>query len=187
MIFGQRRRVAHAALICRQGGVVAYPTESVYGLGCDPLNPEALGVLYDIKQRPRDKGVIIIADSVHPLNSLVRLPAGKLGKALMDSWPGPTTWVLPAGNSAPTWLQIGGKIAVRVTDHPVAAALARACGGIVVSTSANRAGHPPARSALKTRMLFGSLLDYVVPGPTGRRARPSGIRDGATGEWLRRP
>ena len=87
----------------------------------------------------------------------------------------------------PPWLVTNGTIAVRVTDHPIATALAEAAGGLIVSTSANRAGHPPARTALMVRRLFGVSLDFVVPGKTGSRARPSGIRNGVTGEWLRRP
>ena len=188
MTFAARRRIAHAAEVVRAGGVVAYPTEAVYGLGCLPDDPVAVQRLLDLKARPGSKGFIVIAPSVEPLLGLVALPDGTMGDTIMSSWPGPVTWVLPARVTTPPWLTGGREtLAVRVTAHPIAAELASACGGLLVSTSANRSGHPPLRSALRLRCVLGSAVDYVLPGPLGNADKPSAIRDGKTGAWLRNP
>ncbi|MDN5848900.1 MAG: Sua5/YciO/YrdC/YwlC family protein, partial [Nitrococcus sp.] len=102
------------------------------------------------------------------------------------SWPGPVTWVLPAAAEVPAWLTGNREtIAVRVTAHPIAAALCRAFGGALVSTSANRSGSVPARTALRTRLLFGPRLDAVVPGRVGALDRPTRIIDVRSGAVLR--
>lgn len=168
-------------------GVVAYPTEAVWGLGCEPLNRHAFARLATLKNRPLNKGVILIASEFAQLESyLASLPKAKLKPAL-DSWPGPNTWLMPVAAWVPEYLT-GGRdtLAVRVTAHPVAATLCRAYGGPIVSTSANISGRPPARSALQVRRMFGSRLDYLLPGETGGLARPTVIRDVVSGEVLRR-
>lgn len=178
--------IANAARQVRAGGVIAYPTEAIYGLGCDPDDGAAVLRLLDIKQRSLDKGLILIAAHFAALQPYLA-PINKAQlKKLQRSWPGPVTWVLPAHPAAPFWLR--GKhssLAVRVTAHPIAAALCDACGGVLVSTSANISNRPPARSVLAVRRRFGTCLDYIVNGPLGGRGKPTPIYDAVSGRVLR--
>ena len=176
------RRAAHAL---RDGAVVAYPTEAVYGLGCDPLNRDAVYRLLAIKQRPVAKGLILIAADPAQLRPFVEPATAEIQQRLDTTWPGPVTWLLPARPETPRWLRgRHDSIAVRVTAHPLAAALCTAFGGPLVSTSANTSGHPPARTALQVRLRCPGI-DHIVCGATGGAARPSSIRDALTGRELR--
>lgn len=170
----------------RAGGVIAYPTEAVWGLGCDPLNAHAVAQLRALKRRRRDRGLILIASSfAQVLPLMAPLPAPRLAE-IQASWPGPVTWIVPAAMSVPHWVRgPGDTVAIRVTAHPVAAALCYVFGGPIVSSSANLSGHPPARSALAVRRQFGRQLDAILCGPLGGRKRPSQIRDALTGKVIR--
>ena len=161
-----------ATQLLHQGGVIAYPTESVFGLGCDPMNRTAVMRLLAIKQRPVEKGVILIADDFERL--------------VLNQWPGPFTWLLPAAEGVPNWLTGAHEsLAMRVTAHPIAAALCRAAGMPLVSTSANVSHRPPARSALQASIRCGGEIDLIIHGDTGGLARPTPIRDALSGETLR--
>jgi len=181
-------RTAAAAL--RAGGVVAYPTEAVYGLGCDPRQAAALARLLALKQRPAERGLILIASEFDQLAPfLAPLDAAREARCAA-TWPGPVTWAWPAAPDLPAALTGGrGTLAVRVTAHPVAAALCRAFGGALVSTSANPHGSPPARDADAVRTAFGAAfgaaLDAVLDGPCGGAVGPTEIRDALTGAVLR--
>lgn len=169
----------------RRGGLIAYPTESCYGLGCDPRNPRALRHLIRLKGRSAAKGLLLIADHFRRLQPFVRrLDPADLAR-LRRSWPGPVTWVVPASATCPPLLT-GGRptIAVRVTAHPAAAHLCRSLGMALVSTSANKSGHKPARSAAECRRIFGAAV-RVIAGRIGQRRRPSTLVDLATGTVLR--
>lgn len=172
--------------VLQAGGIVAYPTEAVYGLGCDPLNPHAVMRLLNIKQRPWQKGMILIAAEWQQLSPfLLPLTAQSMTK-LGASWPGPVTWLLPARPEVPYWLRgEHSTLAVRVTAHPLAAALCTAFGGPVVSTSANLAGHEPARSALRVQRELGGRVDYILHGELGKLAQPTEIRDAKSGRVIR--
>ncbi|HSR55371.1 MAG TPA: Sua5/YciO/YrdC/YwlC family protein [Alphaproteobacteria bacterium] len=175
-----------AARILAAGGVVAYPTEGVFGLGCDPQNAAAVLRVLRIKDRPVGKGLILIAGDRAQLSGYV-CPDPVMEQRIAPTWPGAVTWLLPAGPLARSWLT-GGRmlLAVRVSAHPVAAALCRAFGAPVVSTSANLTGQRPAKSALAVRKSLRSRgLDYLVPGDTGNQAGPTEIRDARSGEVLR--
>lgn len=167
--------------------MVAYPTEGVFGLGCDPQNAAAVLRVLAIKDRPVQKGLILIASDRAQLSAYV-CPDPEMEQRIAATWPGPVTWLLPAGPLAHPWLTGGGnRLAVRVTDHPVAAALCRAFGAPIVSTSANLSGRPPAKSALAVRKwLRARGFDYLVPGGTGTQSGPTEIRDGRSGAVLRR-
>ncbi|MCP4044119.1 MAG: tRNA threonylcarbamoyladenosine biosynthesis protein RimN [Gammaproteobacteria bacterium] len=168
------------------GGVIAYPTEAVYGLGCDPFNREAISRLLDLKRRDMAKGLILIASDIRQVADLVRIPSGSARERIVSSWPGFTTWVLPVRADIPYWLTgEHGTLAVRVTAHRTAAALCREFGGPLVSTSANPSRLPPAGNRTTLRRYFGPALDYIVPGSLGGETRPSEIRDAASGERLR--
>ncbi len=170
----------------RQGGVIAYPTEAVYGLGCDPLDPDAVQRLLTLKQRPADKGLILIASHWEQLTPYLLPLNTTQQRHIFNSWPGPHTWVLPCQPETPFWLRgRHDSLAVRITAHPVAAALCNAWGGALISTSANRNGRPPARSRLRVQQQFGDQLDYRLPGALGDLVRPTPIHDGVTGAILR--
>ncbi|MFQ5635616.1 MAG: L-threonylcarbamoyladenylate synthase [Gammaproteobacteria bacterium] len=177
-------KIRQAALVVDSGGIVAYPTEAVYGLGCDPGDHDAVRRILSLKRRREAAGLILIAADAHQLDGWIE-PDGAERKRMAGANEG-VTWVVTAGCAAPRWITGGREtVAVRVTRHPLAATLCRAAGMPLVSTSANRRGHAPARDALAARRMFGPDLDFVLAGPTGGRARPSEIRDARTGALLR--
>lgn len=168
------------------GGIVACPTEAVWGLSCDPLNRSACLRLLDIKQRDWRKGLILVTAHFDDLPMFVELPSNSAMKRATATWPGPATWIFPASPDAPPWLtgEHDG-IAVRVTAHPLLRALCSRFGPLV-STSANRSGREPARSVAEVRMQLGGDVDMIVPGALGGLAKPTTIRDVQTGHILRR-
>ena len=178
--------VSEAAERLRAGRVIAYPTEAVYGLGCDPMRESAvLGVLA-LKARKPEAGLILLADRYERFLPFVSgVEAGLLATA-RTTWPGPVTWLFPRAESVPDWLAGNHPtIALRVSAHPVCRALCAAFGGAIVSTSANPAGEPPARSPEAVTDYFGDRIAGVVGGALGGLRRPSEIRDLATGRVLR--
>lgn len=184
---GLRHRLRLAARWLRKGGVVAYPTEAVYGLGCDPRDRDATRRILTLKQRPESKGLILIAADFGQLAPFVEPLEPDRMAAILATWPGPHTWLLPARPETPSWLRGEHRtLAVRVTAHPLAAALCQAAGSALVSTSANRSRQHPARTALEVRLRLGETRDYyLLAGPCGGRAQCSSIRDGRTGQVLR--
>jgi L-threonylcarbamoyladenylate synthase len=181
-----RLAIHRAARIVRAGGIVAYPTEAVFGLGCRPDDRAAVLRLLAIKRRSWRKGLILIAANVEQLEPYVMLPGEPARTAVLASWPGPNTWILDARRGAPRWISGGrASIAVRVTAHPLARELCRTAGGALVSTSANRSRRPPHVSLLRLRRDLGGSVDYVLAGPLGSERRPTRIRDARTGGTLR--
>lgn len=179
-------QLRRAVRTLRSGGVIAYPTEAVWGLGCDPLNGAAITRLLQIKHRPIGKGVILIAHELAALKPFLARLDESLERRVRATWPGPVTWLLPAAPSVPHW--ISGRrdtVAVRVTAHPLARALCASFGRPLVSTSANLADRRPARNAQQVRAYFGSRLDALLPGDTGSLARPTAIRDARTERVVR--
>ncbi len=168
-----------------RGGVIAYPTESCYGLGCDPRNPRAVARVLALKGRPAAKGLILIADRFERLAGLVAPPTPAQRALTASTWPGPHTWLMPAGRHTPKWLKgRHSTLAVRVTAHPEAAGLCRALGMALVSTSANRSGQKALKTARECRRVFGHGA-MVIDGAIGKRRRPSTIQDLVTGKVLR--
>ena len=179
-----RLRAALKAL--RAGGVVACPTEAVWGLSCDPDNPRAVQRLLSLKDRPVSKGLILVAASESQLGFLLHDLSDSERSLLAASWPGPSTWLLPHRERVPGWVSGDhDTVAVRVSAHPVVSALCKVWGGPLVSTSANPGGARPARSLFQVRRYFNDALDAIVPGALGDQARPTGIRNLATGEIIR--
>ena len=179
-------RIQRAAQTLHRGGVIAYPTEAVWGLGCDPFCQPAVDRILAMKRRERTMGLILIASAIEQLEPyLVGLDAAQR-QQLADSWPGPNTWLIPNNGVAPEWIT-GGRatLAARVTNHPLSAALCKAFGGPLVSTSANPHGLPPARSAMKLNCYFYGMVDDCLPGLVGQSAKPSTIRNLLSGETIR--
>lgn len=168
----------------RTGGIVAYPTEAVYGLGCDPFNQEAVRQLQELKRRPSGKGVILLASDFSQIAPCLELTPA-MRDHMLASWPGPVTWVAPASPAVPDWLSVAGGVAVRVTAHPLAGALCRAFGGPLVSTSANPSSQRPARDPLTVLRYFADSAVLILHGTTGGEQRPSAIYDAASGARYR--
>ena len=169
----------------KQGGVIAYPTESCYGLGCDPMNRGAVEKILRLKGRGAAKGLILIAANRNQLRPYAARAAIEAAWH-KGRWPGPVTWVLPAAKTCPDWLT-GGRatVAVRITAHPGAAALCKQAGMALVSTSANKSGASPARTAAQCEVVFGKRV-RVLEGEIGARQRPSTLIDLASGKVLRK-
>ncbi len=179
-------RLRRARRVLSRGGIIAYPTEAVWGLGCDPWNRAAVGRLIDLKGRHAAQGIILVAAEPGQVDSLVEWPGGEQRQRVKESWPGFVTWILRARPTVPDLIS-GGRttVAVRISAHPVVRELCLAFGAPLVSTSANPHGARPARSALAVRRYFPTGLDLIVHGRLGGEARPSPIRDAATGAYLR--
>ncbi|MBT3308149.1 MAG: tRNA threonylcarbamoyladenosine biosynthesis protein RimN [Gammaproteobacteria bacterium] len=168
------------------GGVFAYPTESVYGLGCDPANEEAVLRLLRLKQRDPAKGLILIASDGEQLEPWIALRHSQDLKKISQQQSRPTTWLVPASKQAPWWITGEHKrIAVRITHFAPVVQLCETVDGALVSTSANRAGHPAQRSGVMVKKAFGNQLDTILWGGTGGVAQPSEIRDLYSGEVVR--
>lgn len=177
-----------AAQSLRAGQVLAYPTEAVWGLGCDPFNQQAVEHILRLKQRPVEKGVILIAAHVAQVERyLVGLTAEQY-QTVLASWQpdqGANTWLVPLTPEIPRWISgAHDRVAIRVSQHPVVRALCLAYGGAIVSTSANPAGAEAARTAAQVQAYFADQVPCVI-GEVGQLARPSVIRDAISGQLLR--
>lgn len=158
--------VQEAAEVLRRGGVVAYPSETVWGLAALPDSLPALERLYALKGRAADKPVQLSCEDLQAAQRFAR-PSAAL-TALARLWPGPLTVVTPALASCPPRLAPQGQVGLRVPDHPVAQALLRRCGGVLATTSCNRSGEPPATSWQAAAA--GGLGDFTLPGSGGPAA-----------------
>ena len=178
--------IREAVRILSSGGVIAYPTETVYGLGCDPFNAAAVLHLLALKQRSLEHGVILIASDFTQLEPLLLPLDATVRRRVSNPGTPPVPWLFPCLPDTPAWLTGNhDKLAVRVTSNPVAIALCTHWGGPLVSTSANLHGRPPATSALAVRKAFDNKLDYILHGATGATNKPSSLRDGISGAILR--
>lgn len=175
-----------ARQIFTAGGLIAYPTEAVFGVGCDPFNADAVQHLLAIKQRDWRKGLIVLADSFAAVSRLCEPLNGAQWELLHDSWPGPITYLLPANGNVPHWVRgTSAKIAVRYSAHPLAQALCSAVGGLLISTSLNVAGQPPVRSTLQAQKQWRDAVDLIIPGEVGGQKNPTQIKDLISGECIR--
>jgi len=168
------------------GGIIAYPTEAVYGIGCDPFNSEACHKILTLKQRSQSKGVILIASDWEQIEPLVACIDTQRLKEIQKTWPGPYTWIFPRTQLVPDW--ISGEhdtIAVRVTAHPIVSRLCKQYGKPIVSTSANIGGQMPAKDNLEVFRIFGEAIDYILPGRVGDLQKPTEIRNAINNQILR--
>ena len=179
----------HAVVdVVLQGGVIAYPTEAVYGLGCDPDNDDAIEKLLELKQRPWQKGLILVASDFSQLKPYIdesQLSAEQLQRAF-DKWPGPFTFIMPIKPNL-SRLLCGqfNSLAVRVSNHPDVQVLCQALGKPIVSTSANLTGQEPAMTAAEVIQQFDGKIDALVTGELGSELKPSTIIDAISGKILR--
>jgi len=175
-----------AAAHIARGQLIAYPTEAVYGIGCDPQNLSALKAVLDLKARDKSKGFIIVAANFAQLSPYIQPPTNIEKQRLDDAWPGPVTFVVRANPQLPSILT-GGRdtLAVRVSSHPVVKELCTACGHALISTSANLSNKPALTSATLVWNEFGTLLAGVVDGSLGNLASATPIFSLASGEQLR--
>ena len=183
----QKPDVLKATEVISTGGIIAYPTEAVWGLGCNPWNRSAVYKVLDIKHRPVEKGVILIGASEDQFTPLLDPLSREDRQKLSSCWPGPYTWLIPdPHNWVPEWVK--GRfdtVAVRVSAHPVVQELCRTIGHPIISTSANRAGEPPLLTAEAVDQMFVHQLDAIVNGDTGEQNTPSEIRDLRSGQLIR--
>lgn len=177
-----------AVAALKAGQCIVYPTEAVYGMGCDPKSESAVSLLLEIKQRPVEKGLILIADNIEQLNDFVDfslLPQENL-EQIKASWPGAVTWLLPAKKGTPEFLTGGSElIATRVTNHVTVKQLCQLFGGAIISTSANLTGQPTPDSIEQLQAMFKEQIAAYVDQPLGGNNKPSTIKHGLTGDVLR--
>lgn len=167
------------------GGVIAYATESCFGLGCDPRNRRAVKKILWLKGRPQNKGLILIGSAFEQFHRFLAPVDAPIAQQFKDYWPGPFTLLLPTSRRCPKWLSgQHAKLAVRVTAHAETVRLCRQLDMALVSTSANRAGRPALKTAEACRREFGNAV-WVLPGRIGKRRRPSTIVDPITKKVFR--
>lgn len=186
----QKQQIDEAVKILRQGGVIAYPTEAVYGLGCDPENITALKKILALKQREKEKGLILVAASYEQLKSYLQPLEKNVEEKILSSWlnpaTGPVTWLIPAKENVSDYLKGQfNTLAVRVSHHPVVKKLCTAFAGAIVSTSANIAQQEAARTAEEVKAIFSDKLGMIIEGETDINLKPSEIRDALTDKIIR--
>lgn len=170
----------------RAGGVITHATEGVWGLACDPWNPHAVDRLLTLKQRTVARGLILIGAQAEQLAVFVAPGAQSAWRRAIRSWPAPVTWLLPAATQTPGWLTGDhDTIALRQTAHADSAALCRAFGGALVSTSANVSGRPPVRNTWQARARLRLGVDFIAGGVPDRPGLSSTIRDARNNRILR--
>lgn len=177
--------MAADALTC--GQVIAYPTEAVWGLGCDPWDEDAVTRLLALKTRNVNKGLILISGDITHFNPLLADLSDTYRQKLANSWPGAYTWLVPHHGLVPAW--VSGKfdtVAIRVSAHPYVRALTHAFGGAIISTSANPQGQPPARFSWQVAKYFRRFDEpFITQGQVGKQRKPSEVRDLITDQLIR--
>lgn len=168
-------QLAQASRVIHHNGVICYPTEAVWGLGCHPQSEQAFDRILAMKQRPIDKGVILIAANYQQLRPYVELTPDLI-EQLKGIWPGFVTCLLPKSTHCPSYLTGQyDSIAVRLTANPFLQRLCQATGTALVSTSANLSGQPPANSLQEAQAMFATAVDYYIDAPLGGADKPSRI------------
>jgi len=179
-------KIRHAVHILQQGGLIAYPTEAVFGLGCLPEHLHSIKRLLQIKQRPIEKGLILVASEFYQLEPYLAELKPEILHKIQASWPGPATWLLPAAKqTSPLIRGHFDTIAVRVSAHPIVRELCRQCRSAIISTSANITGKHMTYSAFDVRLQFQDKLDYILNGSLGDSDKPSVIINAVTDQIIR--
>ncbi len=185
----QKQQIDHAVEVLQHGGIIAYPTEAVYGLGCDAKNLSAVKKILEIKQRKKEKGLILVAANFYQLKPFLNPIEKKIEEKLLDSWQNSAkaiTWLVPANEKTSGYLKGHfNTLAVRVSHHPLVKELCEQFGDAIVSTSANISYQDAARTAEQVKQTFGNKIDFILEGETDLNAQPSEIRDALTDEVIR--
>jgi len=169
-----------------EGAVIAYPTEGVWGLGCAPESSSAVERLLQLKQRPTEPGLILVAADIQQFEPYLIGITPEQRQKLEQRWPGPVTFLVPETEICPHYIKgHHATVALRVSAHPIVRDLCRLKGGPLVSTSANLRGQPPAMSQAEVTAIFGDQLDFVIPGELGGQVGPSEIVDLESGRVVR--
>lgn len=178
--------IQRAVSTLKNGGLIAYPTEGVFGIGCDPLQQPALQRVVEIKQRDAGKGLIIVCAEFPQLEPFIKPLDSATQQRLLATWPGAVTWIVKANPSLPALLT-GGRdtIAVRVSQHPIVAEITRRFERPIVSTSANYSGQAACTSAAAVRQTLGEKIDLVLDAAVGEQQGATPIFDAATGKQIR--
>lgn len=178
---------ASAVLRLQAGEIIAYPTEAVYGLGCDPLNESAVRRILALKDRPESAGFVLIASDMQQIKPWIAETPPELLEQALKTWPGPVTWLFPRAEHVPDFVAGAHKtIAVRITAHPASRALCQAFGSAVISSSANHSAEAPARSQQQVEAYFAGQIAGTLEGDLGQGDKPSEIRDLLSGAVIRR-
>ena len=191
-----RWQLEKALSALKHGDVIAYPTEGVWGIGCDPFNADAVDRLLALKKRPMDKGLILVAADLSQISSLLSFLSdtqlSQLQLSVSDDNANssaasrPTTWLIPAKGLIPYWITgAHDTVAVRISKHPMVAALCQSFGGMIVSTSANPSSQSPALTQLSVRHYFGKQIPVYLSGKVNCSGVTSEIRDLVTGDVFR--
>ena len=175
--------ISEALIELRQGKVVAFPSEGVWGLGCDPINKHAVKELLRLKKRPPEKGLILVGSSLGQFEPYIDIK--KYKSKLMTKWPGAHTWAVPTRTTPPWVTGQYSTVAVRVSKHAVIKSICRSFGGVLISSSANVKGETPARSKEEVQKIFKDII--IVDGSLGSHKGSTPIQDIETDEWIRRP
>lgn len=166
--------IRHAAHIIRQGGIIAYPTDTIYGLGCDPYNADAVAHINTIKQRPQGKQFILLAGHIDQIKPLL-LINDEQEKLIMQTREA-TSWIIHASKRAPLWLlDRNHSLTIRISDNEVVQKLCKYLGHAIISTSANPSATMPARNSLELHRYFHHVLDKILATNQKLTAKPSKI------------
>lgn len=180
--------VAAGVEAIRQGKVIVYPTESVYGFGCDPMQPLAVEKIIALKNRASHKGFILIISKIAQLTPYIdwdKIADSDWG-VVEKSWPGPVTWILPAKQSVNALLLGSNQtIAIRMSSHPIAKALCDTMNGAIVSTSVNHSEQAPLMQPDIIQSQFSDDISGIVTGSLGTQSKPSWVIDFASQTVLR--
>ena len=156
--------ISQAIATLKDGGVIAFPTDTVYGVGVDPFQPDAVRKLYQIKGRPIDKPIPILVGSVSDVERVAQNLPPTFSRLAEQFWPGELTIIVEAKSLPPEITAGGDTVGVRMPDHPLALALLQRFGGAIATTSANKSDEPPATSAEEVRAELGALVNIILDG-----------------------
>ncbi len=174
------------AKLLKQGAVIAYPTEAVWGLGCDPFNESAVRRILTLKSRPEAKGLILIGGHASHLQPWVDTLDNEAATRLLSQTERPTSWIVPDTKITPSWVRGEHQsVAIRLSQHAGVQRICQAFNGVIVSTSANPAGLDPALTQQQLTEYFGDQIDAIFDAPLGDAGQPSQILDLLNGKQFR--
>ncbi len=178
--------VTRAYQVIQAGGLLIYPTEGVYGIGCDPHNSEAINKLINLKKRNPNKGIILIASDFAMFEAFIKPLSNEILEQISKYKSDPVSWIVPATEHCPGPLT-GNRstLAIRVSSHPFVQSLCKQLGHAITSTSANVSGQNPINNAKELNKAFGFAVDYIVPLPVGSLGKPTPLFDAISGQQLR--